>query len=122
MALAVGASWARSATSALMAASCAWIGARIGEPGRDRARLAARSRPARSSSRSVRWLASWSRMGVWVPDARALVLLGYHLGELLLEFLAWLGVGGQSLHGETLFECLAQRPQLERCHLRYRMQ
>ena len=40
----------RAASSASMAAICAWIGARAGEPGRARARLAASSRRVRSSS------------------------------------------------------------------------
>jgi len=44
----------RAASSASMAAICAWIGARAGEPGRARARLAASSRRVRSSSPMVR--------------------------------------------------------------------
>jgi hypothetical protein len=73
-----------------------------GEPGRARARLTARSRRVRSSSPGVSLLTSCSRVGT--ADVLALVLLGYHVGEILTQLLARAGVGRQRFHGESFFE------------------
>src|ERR1017187_5327395 len=102
-----------------MASMCARTGARIGESGRASARLAARSRLARSSSLSDSELTSCSRVGT--ADALALVLLLDHVGEILTQLLARPGVARQYLHAESLFKLGAKLLQLERCHLRYRV-
>jgi len=65
-----------------MAVICARIGMRAGEPSLARAKLAASSRLACSSSRPVSVLTSWSRIG---GLAGALVLLGAYSSEFTLD-------------------------------------
>src|SRR5580692_5108952 len=65
-----------------MAVICARIGARTGESGLARARLAASSRRTCSSSRPVSAVTSWSRIGGLLG---AVVLLGAYRGEFPLD-------------------------------------
>jgi hypothetical protein len=68
---------------------------RAGESARVRAKLAARSRRARSSSRGVRAVTSWSRIGG--GQCGAVVQLGADSGEFALDVGADRRVGAQSL-------------------------
>ena len=75
---AVAAPAAREASSVSMALICAMMGIWAGEPGRARARLAASSRLARSSSGPVRSLTWCGRSGTG-RRLCAVVLLGQHV-------------------------------------------
>ena len=70
-----GGAAARPGGSASIVPIRAEIGTRAGEPGRTRARLAASSRRARSSSPAVSAVTSWSRIA---GRPGAVFLLGYH--------------------------------------------
>jgi hypothetical protein len=83
---------ARVASSVSMARMRAMIGMRAVESGLARARLAASSRPACSSSRPVSAVTSWSRIGGLLG---AMVLLRAYRGEFPLDVRADGRVGPQ---------------------------